>query len=76
MPIKLMAALPLVLAACAAPAVLPQPRDLSLEAADPSAPRGRAAGGTLFPDYTPHAVTRPEDWRRINDAQAPGGASR
>lgn len=76
MPIKLMAALPLVLAACAAPAVLPDARELGLEATELTAPRGRAAGGTLFPDYTPHAVTRPEDWRRLNDAQAPGGASR
>lgn len=76
MSFKLLAALPLVLAACAAPAVLPHPRELGLDAAELNAPRGRAAGGTLFPDYIPHAVTRPEDWRRVNDAQAPGGASR
>lgn len=73
MKIHLLAALPLALAACAAPAALPDGAALTT-AADPAISRSAATMPALLTTFTPRPVVRPGDWRELNDRQAPGGA--
>lgn len=73
MKIVLLAALPLALAACAAPAALPDGAALTA-AADPAISRSAATMPTLLTSYSARPVVRPGDWRRLNDLQAPDGA--
>ena len=73
MKIYLLAALPLALAACAAPAALPDGAALTT-AADPAISRSAATMPALLTSYSARPVVRPGDWRSLNDLQAPGGA--
>ncbi|WP_323035646.1 hypothetical protein [Pararhodobacter sp.] len=73
MKIYILAALPLALAACAAPAALPDGAALTT-AADPTTSRSAATLPALLTSFTPRPVVRPADWQRLNDLQAPGGA--
>lgn len=64
--------LPLLLAGCSQPVALPEAGPLT-RAATPNTAQPAPAGPTV--DYTARAITEPEDWRQLNDAQAPGGSS-
>lgn len=73
MKIYILAALPLALAACAAPVALPDGAALTT-AADPATSGSAATMPALLTSFTPRPVVRPGDWQRLNDLQAPGGA--
>ena len=72
MKILLAAAVPLVLAGCSQPFEPPLAAPLT-RAADPSTARAAAAGPTVA--HSSRAIEAPGDWRKLNDAQAPGGSS-
>ena len=65
------AALPLTLAACAAPAPLPDAAAFiaAMNTAVMTTPRPH----DVLVGFQPRPVTSPEDWRELNDRQAPGG---
>ena len=71
MKILIAAVVPLALAGCAPP-VLPTVSPLT-RAADPAMTRAAPPGPTVI--HTARPLAEPEDWRRLNDAQAPGGSS-
>ncbi|WP_375691736.1 hypothetical protein [Pseudooceanicola sp. LIPI14-2-Ac024] len=66
------AAVPLALAGCAQPVALPDASSL-VRSADPTFAYPAPSGPTVA--HTPRTIAEPEDWRRLNDAQAPGGSS-
>ena len=72
MKIFLAAAVPLALAGCSQPFEPPLAAPLT-RAADPMTARPASAGPVVT--HTSRAIETPEDWRRLNDAQAPGGSS-
>ena len=62
---------PLAVAGCAQPAALPVAGPLTRAAApDLHVP---PPGPPVV--YTHRPITEPQDWRQLNDAQAPGGSS-
>ncbi|MEC7765100.1 MAG: hypothetical protein VX874_24555 [Pseudomonadota bacterium] len=68
----LAAAMPLVLAGCDKPFEPPLAAPL-IRAADPATAVMMPSGPTVV--HTSRPIAAPEDWRRLNDAQAPGSAS-
>ncbi|QOL82811.1 hypothetical protein [Pseudooceanicola spongiae] len=72
MKILFAAAVPLALAGCAQPYAPPVATPLT-RAADPSTSRAARPGPGVA--NTLRTIAEPEDWRRLNDAQAPGGSS-
>ena len=72
MKILFAAAVPFVLASCAQTPALPDPASL-IQAADPSTARVAPPGPTVT--YHSRPIAEPEDWRQLNDRQAPGGSS-
>lgn len=66
------AAVPLALAGCAQPDALPLATPF-LSAADPGLAYSAPAGPEVI--HTRRSIEEPGDWRRLNDAQAPGGTS-
>lgn len=72
MKVILAALVPLALAGCTQPVSLPAPGPLT-RAAAPEAAHPAPAGPPVV--YTSHPLADPEDWRGLNDAQAPGGGA-
>lgn len=72
MTIRFAALLPLMLAGCSVPAALPE-AGLMTRAASPETAQPASAGPVV--SYTARPISEPEDWRKLNDAQAPGGSS-
>lgn len=66
------AVVPLALAGCAQPFEPPTAASLTL-AASPDGLRPAPSGPVV--QHTARPITEPTDWRRLNDAQAPGGSS-
>lgn len=66
------AVVPLLLAGCTPPAALPESGSLT-RAADPVFASPVPDGPIV--QFTARAITEPADWRKVNDAQAPGGGS-
>lgn len=72
MKFRFAATLPLALAGCVQPPALPEPTPLTRAAAPDAMLVVPAA---LIVQHVPRPLTEPADWRRLNDAQAPGGSS-
>ena len=68
----LAAAVPLLLAGCSQP-FTPPDATLLTRAADPLTAQAAPAGPAVV--HTSRPIEAPGDWRRLNDAQAPGGGS-
>ena len=68
------ALLPLALAACAPPSVLPDQEVLGLGAVNNQSVQSRSALVALFPDFEARPVVQPSDWSDLNRTQAPEGA--
>ncbi|CAN0145155.1 MAG: hypothetical protein CMF72_25565 [Mameliella sp.] len=66
------ALVPLALAGCAKPLVLPDGGAL-VRAADPKLVAPMPPGPSVA--YKAHAISEPLDWRQLNDAQAPGSGT-
>ncbi|MCA0920666.1 hypothetical protein [Pseudooceanicola nanhaiensis] len=66
------ASVPLALAGCALPDAPPVASPLT-RAADPVVAGPAPSGPPVL--HTSRGIAAPEDWRNLNDAQAPGGAS-
>ena len=72
MKIMFAALVPLVLAGCTAPYV-PPAETAFIRAAEPATAMPAPPGPVVA--HTSRSIAEPEDWRRLNDAQAPGGSS-
>ncbi|OWU84539.1 hypothetical protein ATO6_12770 [Oceanicola sp. 22II-s10i] len=72
MKILLAAAVPLALAGCSQPFEPPLATPLT-RAADPSTAHMAPPGPAVT--HTSRSIEAPGDWRKLNDAQAPGGSS-
>lgn len=68
------ALLPLSLAACAPPSVLPDQQMLGLAAVAAPSVLSTTALVPLFPDFEARPVVQAGDWGELNRAQAPEGA--
>ncbi|MBR9851883.1 MAG: hypothetical protein GYB27_21155 [Rhodobacteraceae bacterium] len=72
MKILLAATLPLTLLGCTQPFEPPAVTPL-IRATDPNIVKSAAPGPSVV--HTSRPIVEPEDWRQLNDAQAPGGSS-